>query len=153
MAGFKSSDMEKEFKELIEKIIPSLNKCNNCNIEKCRFCLKFSSNCSACRLGKCKNCEMYKRTKEILMRNCCDEAWEYIANFLTDFFKISDSTTEFFNLPLINKIVKEKNNIFLTEKELTKHIEYVKRYNKFDHKKIYYFVRGRKYWLSGPFFH
>ena len=46
---------------------------------------------------------------------------EYLANFLNDFFRISDITTIFFNLQIIDESVKEKNPIFLDEKELKKH--------------------------------
>ena len=75
------------------------------------------------------------------MKNCSDYTWEYIANFLTDFFETSDTTTDFFNLPIINETVKEKNNIFLDKKELKKHIDFVNNYN--NNNKINYMVNGR----------
>ena len=67
---FKSKEMEKEFKELIYEIIPSLNECGNCGILKCEHCYKFSVICSSCKKLKCRNCKKYKRSKEILFKNC-----------------------------------------------------------------------------------
>ena len=59
---------------------------------------------------------------------------------------------DFFNLPTINETVKEKNNIFLGEEELKKHIDFVKKKKKYNNdnnnnnnnNKIYYIVRGRR---------
>ena len=56
---FQSKEMEIEFKELVNEIIPSLNECVNCNIFECKCCYNFTVNCSSCRKLKCKNCEKY----------------------------------------------------------------------------------------------
>ena len=77
----------------------------------------FSYNCNICRSAKCKNCFMFKLSKEFLMKNSDKQGQEYLATFLNDFFKVSETTVNSFNLPIINDAVKEKNNIFLGEKE------------------------------------
>ena len=74
------------------------------------------------------------------MNNCDNYSKKYVANFLTDYFKISDVTADFLNLPISSGTVKEKNNIFLSEKEFKKNIDYVQ---KFDNK-VNYIVKGRK---------
>ena len=145
---FKSQEMKHEFNKLIYQIIPSLNECRNCNVLKCHYCVKFSSTCNSCRLWKCKNCFLYKKTKEILMEYCLNEAWENIANFLTDFFKISDTSIDFFNLPPITGNVREKNHVFVSERKLRKHLASIKYYDNND--RMNYIFKGRKYWrLSG----
>ena len=50
----KISDEEtlKEFQALYQNIIPSLNKCGNCNIVSC-------ANCFRCKRTECINCEKF----------------------------------------------------------------------------------------------
>ena len=131
MEFFNTEEMKKEFYDLIHVIIPLLNECGHCGVEKCVYCPKFSV----------KNCFMFKSSKEFLMKNSKQYAQEYLGNFLTDFLKISKTTVVFFNLPAVNDTVKEKNNIFLGEKELKKHSDFVKNYV---NNKVNYMVKGRK---------
>ena len=120
MTVFTSSEMKREFYELVEKILPSLNECGNCNVFKCAYCFKFSVNWQSCRLSRCKNCTDFHRSKEILTNNCDDYSKEYVANFLTDYFKISDVTADFLNLSISSSTVKEKKIFFLSEKTIIK---------------------------------
>ena len=145
MEFLKTQEMKKEFDNLIHVFIPSLNECRNCGVEKCVFCFKFSITCNMCCSSRCKNCFMFKTSKEFLTKNSDKHAQEYVANFLNDFLKISETTADFINLPMINEAVKEENNIFLGEKELKKHSDFVKNYNN----KVNYMVKGRKW----TFFH
>ena len=65
-----------------------------------------------------------------------------MANSLTDFLKILETTVGFFNLPAVNDAVKEKNNIFLGEKELNKRSDFVNNF--VNNNKVNYMVKGRK---------
>ena len=150
MEVFTSPEMKREFQELVEKIVPSLNDCGNYNVFKCASCLKFSADCQSCRLWKCKNCTSFQTSKEILMNNCNNYSREYVANFLTDYFKISDITAEFFNLSISSETVKEKNNIFLSKKELKKHIDFVQNFDSKD--KVEYVVKRKNAVFSVNFF-
>lgn len=153
MAGiFKSKELEKEFKELISEITPSLNDCKNCNILKCHYCTKFSPCCSICRAARCKKCVRYNTSKQILFDNAKMETWEYMANFLSDLFKIWDYSYLFYrDLNLIDEEVKKKSTVFASEKDTTDHfLKNIDYYSK-NNGKIFYFFKGRKYWLSGRF--
>ena len=138
MGFFSAAEMKKEFHELIYNIILSLNQCGGCGVLKCEYCTKFVVDCNMCRERSCKNCVAFKTSKKILLENCNQHTKEYVANFLTDIFKVSDITYDFFNLS-ISETVKEKNYFFLSEKEIKKHANYLKIYNK-----VNYMVKGRK---------
>ena len=77
------------------------------------------------------------------MEKCNKQTQEYLAdlNILNDFFRISDITANFFNLQIMDESVKEKNSIFLNEKELKKHSNFLKSYN---NNKVNYIFKGRK---------
>lgn len=141
MTVFTSSEMKREFYELVEKILPSLNECGNCNVFKCAYCFKFSVNWQSCRLSRCKNCTDFHRSKEILTNNCDDYSKEYVANFLTDYFKISDVTADFLNLSISSSTVKEKKYFFKRKRNCKKNTDYVQ---KFDNE-VNYIVKGRKH--------
>lgn len=111
MEFFSTAEMKNEFHELIYNIIPSLNQCDGCGVLKCEYCTKFVVDCNMCPERRCKNCVVFKTSKKILLENCNQLAKEYVANFLTDIFKVSDITYDFLNLS-ISETVKEKNNIF-----------------------------------------
>ena len=115
---FDKEILKKQFEELYQKIIPSLNECGNCDILKCYHCFSFNLNCSSCRLWRCKNCQMFKNSKWLLFQKCTIEQWNYIVNFLHDFFQISDYSFDFFSdlKPLISK-VKENNEVFFMSNE------------------------------------
>ena len=93
----------------------------NCGVEKCDYCKKFDVNCNMCCSSRYNKCAAFKNAKKILVEKSNKQTQEYLANFLNDFFRISDITTIFFNLQIIDESVKEKNPIFLDEKELKKH--------------------------------
>ena len=141
MELFKTKETKKEFNELIYDVIPSLNDCDNCRILKCYYCSKFLIDCNMCRQERCKNCFAFDSSKEILMDKCDEYTQKYIANFLTDFLKISDVTANFFNLSITKEIVKEKNNYFLSKKEKKKCADFLKNYKD---EKLICMVKGRK---------
>ena len=89
------------------------------------------------------------------MEKCNKQTQEYLVNSLNAFFRISNITANFFNLQIIDEAVKEKNSIFLDEKELKKHLNFVKSYNNNNNnnndnnnnnnKKVNYMFKGRKW--------
>ena len=75
---FNSYFMQSEFTNLYRKLIPNLNKCNACRIEKCKFCFKFFNSILF---------YYYNATKE---------PWDYICNFLHDFLRLHWVTKQTF---------------------------------------------------------
>ena len=145
MEFFNTKDTKKKFDDLIHVIIPSLNECGNCGVEKCVYCTKFVVICNMCRSSRCSKCAAFKNAKKILMEKCNKQTQEYLANFLNDFFRISDITANFFNLQIMDESIKEKNSIFLDEKELKKHSNFLKNYvNNNNNNKVNYIFKGRK---------
>ena len=69
MEVFKSEFLKRDFKELVEKILLSLNECGNCGVFCCECRKKFSVNCSLCRKARCKNCCNFERSKELLLNS------------------------------------------------------------------------------------
>ena len=106
-------------------------------------CTKYVVTCNMCRSCRCNKCAAFKNVKKILMEKCNKQTQEYLAdlNILNDFFRISDITANFFNLQIMDDSVKEKNSIFLDEKELKKHSNFLKSYN---NNKVNYIFKGRK---------
>ena len=88
MEIFKSDFLRKEFKELVEKILPQLNECGSCGFFRCKICKKFLV------------------SKKLLLTSGDETSGNYIANFLTVYFYISDMTASFFNLKISNEVRK-----------------------------------------------
>ena len=134
----------KEFEGLYQKIIPSLNQCGNCGILKNLNGFIFNLNCMSCRLWRCKNCQMFKNSKWLLFEKFTIKQWNYIANFLHDFFQISDYSFDFFShLKPIDSKVKENNEVFLCQMNNNN-----KKYKNKSSNKIYYFINKRKYYFK-----
>ena len=146
---FETNIIKQEFKELYQTIIPSLNKCGNCNILKCRYCFLFRYDCTDCRISRCKNCQLFKNSKDILFKNCSIQQWNYIVNFLHDLFNTSDySFLWYSDLKPISELVKKKNKIFLYLKEVNDYlVNNNNNNNNNNNKKIQCFLKNRKfYW-------
>lgn len=70
---------------------------------------------------------------------------DYVVKFLTDLFKISDYSFDFFiDLKPIKEEIKENNDIFLTEIDAKKH--FIKN-NNYSNEKVLYIFKNRKYWF------
>ena len=113
MEVFKSEPFKKEFKELLEVILPSLNACGNCSIFCCKYPIKFSMECSFCRESRCKNCTSFERSKEVLLNTGDKISKKYVANFIVDYLNLNDTTAKLFNLN-ISDSAREKKNYFAT---------------------------------------
>lgn len=110
MAKIFDEETLKEFQALHQNIIPSLNKCGNCNIVS-------STNCFCCKRTECINCEKFWKLKWKLFKKCNCELWNYLINFLNDFFNVSDISVEFFlDLKPVSEQVKNKNRVFVYDK-------------------------------------
>lgn len=110
MAKIFDEETLKEFQALYQNIIPSLNKCGNCNIVS-------STNCFCCKRTECINCEKFWKLKCKLLKKCNCELWNYLINFLNDFFNVSDISVEFFlDLKPVSEQVKNKNRVFVYDK-------------------------------------
>lgn len=87
----------KEFEELYQNIIPSLNECGNCNVVPCQYCFFMNlKTCSNCRRIECYNCKMFRKSKWRLFEKCSAKQWNYVINFLHDSFRISGVIIDFF---------------------------------------------------------
>ena len=104
----KSKELLKEYRILVNEILPSLNDCRFCNQLKCKYCLKFSVNCNMCKRDKCLKCYRFNKSKDILINSGDFFISNYAQDFLHDYFKVSDLTDYFFKMD-INQIVKEKD--------------------------------------------
>lgn len=69
MEIFKSEFLKKEFDELVNQLLPSLNECVNCGNICCQYCQKFSATCSFCRKERCRNCCTFEISKEFLLNS------------------------------------------------------------------------------------
>ena len=69
MEIFKSEFLKKEFDELVNQILPSLNECVNCGKFCCQYCQKFSVTCSFFRKERCRNCCTFEISKEFLLNS------------------------------------------------------------------------------------
>ena len=65
----KNKELLKEYRILVNEILPSLNDCRFCNQLKCKYCLKFSVNCNACKRGKCLKCHRFNKSKDVLINS------------------------------------------------------------------------------------
>ena len=92
---------------------------------------------------------MFKNSKRLLFEKCTIEQWNYIVNFLHDFFHISGYSFDFFSdlKPIISK-VKESNEVFLCQMNNNNNNNNNNNDNKYKNKnseKIFYFINKRKY--------
>ena len=104
----KSKELLKEYRILVNEILPSLNDCRFCNQLKCKYCLKFSVNCNMCKRDKCLKCYRFNKSKDILINSGDFFISNYVQDFLHDYFKVSDLTNYFLKMN-INQILKEKD--------------------------------------------
>ena len=121
-------------------ILPSLNKCGNCNKIKCNYSLKFSVNCRSCIRDKCQNCFEFNRSKDILINSTDAQISNYVSNFLTDYFNVSKLSNQFFKVNITEE-VKEKDPLYIYSGKIKKKFCY--KEEKTD-SKILYKYKGKK---------
>ena len=113
---FTSSVLKKEFDELVNKIIPSLEDCSKCGKFCYKNCKKFSITCSLCRKERCKNCCSYKTSLEIILSNGNEQTRHYVSSFINDFFGVSEVTAGVFNLNVAGVCVEKRKRNLSNEK-------------------------------------
>ena len=104
-------ELIKEYKFLINEVLPSLNACNFCNKLKCKYCKKKSVNCNMCRKDICLNCKKFDKSKDILINSDNKIISDYVKNFLYEFFSISDLSISFLNFNIDVNNSKNINDI------------------------------------------
>lgn len=138
---FKSDILKKELKELIKIILLNLNNCGNCGIFCCKHCSKFSVYCNLCKKAWCRYRQAFEQSKETLLNGGDEICKNYVANFIVDYFGMSETTAEFFNLK-ISDTVREKDNFIVLHRSKTG----LKDYNVAKNKdKTEYWVKERKH--------
>ena len=135
-----NTKLRKEYRILYREILPSLNKCGNCNKFKCGYCLKFSTNCSSCVRDRCKKCAEFNRSNDILINSKDDQISNYVLNFLTDYFNASELSNQFFKMNITEE-VKEKDSLYIYNGKSFKKFCYKEENT---NKKIDYNFKGKK---------
>ena len=114
---FKTEVLKKEYKEFIEKILPSVLECNFCNIKSCIYHSKCNVSCLHCRKRQCKNCRQFNISKDILLNSASKETVDYLYNFICDFFNLSDESIKTF-FPEVNIEHIEKKEVAIYSKRV-----------------------------------
>lgn len=131
--------MQSESKNLHQQLIPNLNKCDACGITQCSLCEKYDF-FYGCRYQRCKPCMKFFNSIEFFYQNATRDQWNYICNFLHDFFRLHCITKQTFKD--VNKIVnsKVKNTCFIISDSAHINNNIVTR----DKKRAIYYILGNK---------
>ena len=107
-----NTELKKEYQILHRNILPSLNKCGNCNKIKCNYSLNFSVNCWSCIRDKCQNCFEFNRSKDILINTTDAQISNYVSNFLSDYFNVRELLNQFFKTNITEEVKEKDPHIF-----------------------------------------
>ena len=109
---FKTDISKKEFKTLTDEILRILPKCGPCGNFSCKWHKECLLTCSQCKNARCLNCVILKSSISLLMKLGEDDGRDYLQNFITDYFNLSDiGLKKFFNIEKSNEN-KERINTF-----------------------------------------
>ena len=120
--------------------MPSLNTCGNYYKFKCKYCLKFLTNCNGCISDRCKICHEFNKSKDILINSDDLQISLYVTNFLTDYFSVSDFSNQFFNINIDEK-VQEKYSLYIYDGKIKKIFYYNEQKT---NEEIKYQFKGKK---------
>ena len=109
MELFKTKQLQQEYKEFSEKIMPSVLKCNYCNVSHCIIHGKFDISCIHCRKIKCEKCFKFNISMNVLLKSATEQTIDYLFNYISDFLNISNESIKK-HFPTINIIKKEKTS-------------------------------------------
>ena len=98
MDYFKTDISKKEFKTLTEEILPVMSKCGLCGNFSCKWHNFFFLPCSQSRDVRCSNFVMLKSSISLSMKFADDDGKNYLQNFITDYFNLSDICLKKFNI-------------------------------------------------------
>ena len=90
MDYFKRDISKKEFKTVTEEILPDVSKCEPSGNFFCKGHKEFLLTCSQCRDARCSNCVILKSSISLIMKLADDDGRDYLQNFITDYFNLSD---------------------------------------------------------------
>ena len=93
----RETNLIKEYKILINEILPDLNECKFCNKLHCKHYKKYSLDCGMCKKERCLKCLRFIRSKDILINSNNKIISDYLQNFLIDFFNVSNFSNSFFD--------------------------------------------------------
>ena len=65
-------------------------ECGFCEKYLCKWHKQFLVTCNQCREARCFSCVTFKSSVEILLKTLDSDGQNYVQDFITDFFKISD---------------------------------------------------------------
>ena len=147
MELFKTKELKNEFEEM-KKLLPNAIECNYCQKEKCIYHSRFVVSCTLCRNARCNNCFKFNISKSILLKSSSNETINYLTNFISDFFNLSDLTIQnFFPEIKIEKrqvvnyktcVKSEKNRSQTVNVELPSHLKKVQYQNGKFKRKVFY---------------
>ena len=96
MELFQTEILKTEYKEFVEKTLPKTLECNYCNHKCCKNHYHFEVACLNCRTERCVNCQIFNQQMDALMKAGNDKTKNFIYNFVTDFFSLSNESLKFF---------------------------------------------------------
>ena len=103
MELFSSSTLNKEYKELVNEILPKVLECSYCNISSCKHHKK------KCRQLHCRSCFAFNISRNVLLEAADDNVNNYLNCFIVDFLNLSDeSIKQFFPDIKIETLKREK---------------------------------------------
>ena len=98
--------LNKEYKELVNDILPKALECSYCNISSCKFHSKFNISCNQCRQLSCRSCFPFNISRKILLD---DEVKNYLNCFIVDFLNLSvESINQYFPDKKVETLKREK---------------------------------------------
>ena len=92
MELFKTKTLRKEYKELVNDILPEVLEYSYCNVSSCEFHKKFTITCNQCRQLRCRSCFAFNISRENLLAAFNDEVKNYLNCFIVDFLNLSNES-------------------------------------------------------------
>ena len=92
MELFKTETLKKEYRELVNEILPKVLECSYCNIHSCKHHKKRDVTCNLCRQAFCRACYSFNISRQILLDASNEETKNYLNCFIVDFLNISDES-------------------------------------------------------------
>ena len=112
MNYFKIDISKKEFKTITDKILPTVSKCGPYQNFSCKWLKEFLLTCSQCKDVRFSNCVILKSSISLLMKLAEDDGRNYLENFITYYFNLTDiGLNNFFNIEKSNE-TKERIKTF-----------------------------------------
>ena len=96
MELFKTEALRKEYRELVNEILPKVLECLYCNISSCKYHKKLDATCNLCRQARCRACYSFNISRQILLDGSNEETKNYLNCFIVDFLNLSDESIKNF---------------------------------------------------------